>query len=440
MPKATLHNVMLIARREYLEAVRTKLFIIMTVLMPVMMFGFSVVPSLLMTVDSGKKNKVAIAAEKQEYGDAIKARILGGNVAEADNDDIDASKKSKNNPLAAAKYDVTITSDMSEANKQKLLAQLDSKELDGLLWLDEKAVEEHHGEYFARETNNFILLNNIQSNVRDALTRKTLISKGLHEQDIEAALKRFDMQTVQWEKGQAKKSNQGAKFMSALFLTLIMYITVMMYGIGVMRSVLEEKKTRIVEVLMSAINPTELLAGKILGVGSVGMTQVAVWSLMGAVAGTGLAFRVGVALKDLNLSGWTVFYFFLFYLLGYMLYSALGATLGAMCNTDQEAAQMQWLIMLPLMVSIMMMVLAITQPDHPIVAVMSMVPFCAPVLMYTRMVVSNPPMPQVLLSVGLMVASILAILWIGSRVYRIGILMYGKKPTLPELMKWIKYS
>ncbi|HUS18278.1 MAG TPA: ABC transporter permease, partial [Terriglobales bacterium] len=136
----------------------------------------------------------------------------------------------------------------------------------------------------------------------------------------------------------------------------------------------------------------------------------------------------------------TGIFFVTFYLLGYLIYSSMFAAVGSMVNSEQEAQQLQFFVMLPLIISMIMMMMVIKNPNDPVVVFMSMIPFTAPILMYLRIVVEQPPMWQIALSIGIMVVSIGAMVWLCARIYRVGILMYGKKPTLPEIIKWIKYA
>jgi ABC-2 type transport system permease protein len=207
-----------------------------------------------------------------------------------------------------------------------------------------------------------------------------------------------------------------------------------------MRSVLEEKSSRVMEVLLSAVTAKELMAGKIVGVGAVGLTQLAVWSLMGltVAAPAVAAMREQLAGMQLNLNA--VIYFFIFFILGYLLYSSLFAALGAMVNTEQEAQNLQFFVMLPLILSTVLMMLVMRQPDSTVSMVSSLFPFCTPILMYIRILVQQPPMWQILLSIGLLIATNYGVLVVCSRIYRVGILMYGKRPTLPELAKWLRYA
>jgi ABC-2 type transport system permease protein len=204
--------------------------------------------------------------------------------------------------------------------------------------------------------------------------------------------------------------------------------------------VLEEKTSRIMEVLMAALTPAELLGGKIVGVGAVGVTQIFIWTGAGAIMSAPGLFAAASLLKDTNLSISAAVYFAIFYVLGFVIYSALFAAVGAMVNSEQEAQQLQFFVMLPLIFSTVMMMMVIKTPNDPIVVAMSMFPFCAPILMYLRIVVQQPPFWQIATCIAILLFSIWGVLFLCARIYRVGILMYGKKPTLPEIVKWIKYA
>jgi ABC-2 type transport system permease protein len=145
-------------------------------------------------------------------------------------------------------------------------------------------------------------------------------------------------------------------------------------------------------------------------------------------------------LKGVNLSASTGIFFVVFYLLGFLLYSSMFAAIGSMVNSEQEAQQLQFIVMLPLIISTILMMLIITKPNDPLAVAVSLFPFTAPLLMYLRIVVQTPPMWQILASIAILSATIVGVMFLCARIYRVGILMYGKKPTLPEIIKWIRYA
>jgi ABC-2 type transport system permease protein len=221
----------------------------------------------------------------------------------------------------------------------------------------------------------------------------------------------------------------------AYVLFFLMYMVVLLYGMNVARSIIEEKTSRVFEVLLSTIRPDELLAGKILGVGAVGLAQVGIWM---AAAGF-YAARAGMT-TGITISVPQIVFFIVYFLLGYTLYSAVAAALGAMVNSEQELQQLNMFLMLPLFFSMGMLAVIINSPNSTFSRIASQIPFCAPLLMNFRISISRPESWEIALSIALIVITAAAVLWVSSRIYRVGILMYGKKPNLPEIMRWLRYS
>ena len=218
-----------------------------------------------------------------------------------------------------------------------------------------------------------------------------------------------------------------------------MYFVILFYGMNVARSIIEEKTSRIFEVLLATIKPEEMMAGKVLGVGAVGLTQVGIW-LLGAIA---LSFPGLISLGSdfsFKLSAAQMIFFVTFFLLGYILYSGMAAALGAMTSSEQELQQMNIFLMLPLIACSGVVFQVVSDPDGMLAKVFSFIPFCTPLIMYVRIAVHQPPWYEIAASLLGLVVTILAILWFAARVYRVGILMYGKKPNLPELLRWLRYS
>ena len=432
---STLHNTWLIAKRDYLERVRTKAFLIMTLLTPALMFMWAVVPSMMITAKTGGTRHIVAVTGNAEVGAAIRT-----NLNKQAGTATSVTSRQAAPSTSDMKYTVEVDSNVTEAERSALQSRIDSKEIDGFLWLDEKSLNDHTINYTARQTNDFIELGTLRSVVRDALIRQELKGRGIPEGDVESALKSYKLETMQWANGKAKKSGQDSQFFIVFFLGLTMYITIMIFGIGVMRAILQEKTSRIMEVLMSAVTSTELMAGKIIGVGAVGLTQIGIWALMAALGASPGAFSIAAQVKAANLSAATAVYFAVFFLLGYVLYSAMCAALGAAVSSEQEAQQIQMFVLMPLIVSFLVMFLAMRVPDDPRVVALSMFPFTAPLVMYTRIVVQTPPAWQIALSIGITIATIFGVLFICGRIYRVGILMYGKRATLPEILKWIRYA
>ena len=193
------------------------------------------------------------------------------------------------------------------------------------------------------------------------------------------------------------------------------------------------------EVMLASARPMEMMAGKIIGVGAVGLTQIAIWAVTGIVFASLNLVGAGANIKGV-LSLKLLIFFGVFFLLGYILYSTLCAAIGAMVNSEQEAQQLQFVVMLPLIVSVVIMSGITQSPNGPTAVWASLFPLTAPLIMFLRIALQTPPVWQIALSIALMMATAYGLVFLCARIYRVGILMYGKRPTLPEIVKWIKYA
>jgi ABC-2 type transport system permease protein len=194
-------------------------------------------------------------------------------------------------------------------------------------------------------------------------------------------------------------------------------------------------------VLLATIKPEEMMAGKMFGVGSVGLTQVAIWLTTAIIlTSTPLVTSLAGGNAHVSLDASQIIFFAIYFILGFMLYASIAAALGAMVNSEQELQQLNMFLVMPLAACFFASSLVATNPNSTLSVVLSLIPFMSPLLMYLRISIQMPPVWQIALSIVLMLITIYAILWVASRIYRVGILMYGKKPNLPEILRWLKYS
>ena len=416
-----MRNIWLIIKREYVERVRTRSFIISTILFPTMMVGFTYLPAKMASMKSSGTRHIAVVSDNADFAGAIKKQLEGGD------------KKGK--------FVVDVNTEPTEATRARLKNDVANSKLDGYVWLTNEAVEARKVNYYARETGDFIEMGTLQTALRSSLLRRALLSHGVTPVEIDKLTNQLDLEAVTLKGGEEKKAEGGAQIFSVIGLVLMLYMTLLIYGMSVMRSVLEEKTSRVMEVVLSSAKASELMAGKILGVGSVGLTQIAIWLTVAGIASNAAVLALGGIKNSLfQLELKLVPAFVVFFVGGYMLYSALFAALGSMVNSEQEAQQWQTFVTLPIVVPMMMLWLIIRQPSSPMAIWLSMVPFFSPILMYMRIVVATPPWYEIAASIGILAATIFGVIWLCSRIYRVGILMYGKKPTLPEIMKWVKYA
>jgi ABC-2 type transport system permease protein len=427
-----MHNAWLVIQREYIERIRSKAFIIMTLLMPVFMASTILIPALLSNMKSGVTRRIVLVANNPEIAEAIRQQLTAPPVQS------DASPKSTKQS-EAPRFAVEISTNASDAERDKLRHDVSDGKIDGFLWLTDNDLANRKVIYSAKDVTDFGESIELRNAVQSAVVKRQLGQKGMSAAEVDTVLKPFDFDSVRIEKGKEGASGI-AVFLVSFTMVMLLYVNVLVYGFAVMRSIIEEKSSRILEVLLSSVTAKQLLAGKIIGVGAVGLTQVTIWlAIAAAFSLVGLS-SAGSMLANVHIPVIGVVAFGVYFILGYFLYSTMYAALGSMVNSDQEAQQVQWPAMLPIIFSIVMATPVLQHPNSQLAFWTSMVPFFTPILMFVRIMAETPPMWQILLSIVLMLLTTWGLLGLSSRIYRVGILMYGKRPTLPELRKWLRYA
>ena len=408
-----MHNVWLIAKREYLERIRAKSFIVMTVLIPLLMGGILVTAGLANR--SLGSNHIAVITTDTRLADDLKAELS------------DKARKTTVDVYSPLQPNIRETLDTEM--KQK------NSDLGGYLWVTPPSNGAPRGsfEWDPKAKSDIVTQSRVSDAIRGALTREKLTGSGMSASEVDSLLQPVTLESAP----NAEKKSSGAAVASAYGLFFLMYFIILFYGMNVARSVIEEKTSRVFEVLLATVKPSEMMAGKVIGVGAVGITQVGIWIVVALAAARMQLVGSGMQLLPSFLQ---LVFFVIFFVLGYVLYSSVAAALGAMTNSEQELQQMNIFLMLPLIASSVVIFRVIVDPDGVLSQVMSYFPFTSPLIMYTRVVVHQPPAYQIAISVLILVLTIYAVLWVASRIYRVGILMYGKKPNLPEILRWLKYS
>jgi len=430
-----MRNTWIILKREYIERVRTRSFLVLTVLLPAIMAVLLALPAKMATMGQ-KGQHIVIVASTEQFGEAVRQQLLASPVVD---DDEESSADDTARQKAEDQYTIEIHTNPSEAERASLRDKLSTRAIDGYLWLTDDAIAARKVTWYSREIMGFRERSWLSDAVSRVVAQQELASKGMTAEQASQIVDPVRVQPVRIERGREAKGSGTGRFLEIVVMVMLLYMAVLFYGISVMRSVLEEKTSRIIEVLLSSASSTELMAGKLLGVGAVGLTQILAWAVMaGVVALPALAAQP--YLSELEISPWVMAAFALFFLLGYLLYSTMYATIGAISTTEQEGQQLQFLIVIPLLLSVFMLTAAIRTPDSPAVVWMSLIPFFAPIVMYARIVVQTPPLWQILLSLALLVGTVAGLVVLCARIYRIGVLIYGKRPTLPEIVKWLKYA
>ena len=329
--------------------------------------------------------------------------------------------------------------DPTEARREARREALAGR-LDGYLALGPDALATSRVEYYGKNVSNMVDLQLVEKAVEEALVGRRLAQEGLDGARVKSLTRKVGLRTIRLT-ATGEREDRGGSFILALMLFTLLYTTVLMWGAAIMNGVIEEKSNRVVEVIVSSLPTSHLFAGKLLGVGAAGLTQVVVWSL--TIAGFGI---YGAAMASSNglpvpeLQPLLLVCFVMYFLLGYFLYGALYAAVGSAVNTQQEAQSLAFPVMMPLILGFVFFPAVLSSPDSPLSVALSMVPFFTPMLMFLRITALTPPLWQIVLSVVLTVATVAGVTWAAARVYRVGILMYGKRATFPEIVRWARMS
>jgi ABC-2 type transport system permease protein len=422
-----MRKIWLIIKREYVTRVRTKGFVIGTLIVPLIGIGFTLFIVFLVSHQSNQGLRLAIVDN-------------AGGLAPSVVSSLDA-KLSNGLPMFVVSE--TIDRPASPGAVQDgLRAKINSGALDAYLVIPKDLSQS--AELHAKNTGNYAVLGPLTAALNQAVVEARLSARGIHVDDVRDIVRGEDLQVIKVSK-EGESVERGQTIGMAVALVLLLYASLLMYGIITMRSVLEEKTTRTMEVLISAVDPFELLAGKILGVAGVAFTQFFIWSVSLALLGTyGAAMAAmtgaGAAFAGIHVPGALLAYAGIYFFGGYFLYAAIFAAVGAACSNEQDAAQLQWIPMTPLILTMVLYNLVLADPSSRATVILSEIPFFSPVLMPLRVSLQGLAAWQIALSIGLLFVSIVAVIYCSAKIYRVGILMYGKRPTLPELIRWLRYS
>jgi ABC-2 type transport system permease protein len=431
-----------IIRREYLSRVQTKAFWISTAVVPLLMLAFTVLPSLLMMRTGGDYTVAVVTADDALWGQLEKA-VAERTAREAGTDlNVVTGQKASPSSLTITLRRVQPVAD-TEAQRLELKRGVAAKQLSGALILPGTVIADGKAEYLSTNVSAIRLISLLERAVDAAVVHLRLTGAGVPPDQIKALTARADMKPVRIGEN-LTESKEGAfekSFILSYVLSFTLYMTMMFYGYYVMRGVLEEKSSRIVEVIVANVRPMELMLGKIFGVGAVGLTQYAIWVLVAMnLAVPGLLGITALEGSTALVSPTLLVFFVVFFILGYFMFASFYAAIGAAFNTEEEAQQMQTVVSIFMALSLMFMFPVLANPDSTLSLVLSLIPLFAPVLFFVRMTVQMPPLWQTALCLTLLVAFIFLIARFAAAVYRIGILMYGKRPTLGEIVRWARSS
>ena len=423
-----------VLRREYLSRLKTKGFIIGTILTPLLLVGMMVLPALLMFLKSDKPKQIAVIDQTGVMWDSLMVNL-------------DEKNEAGQRLYNFTKHE-TLPAGL-DAVKKSLAESVDQGDLDGYIVIPASIYEDGNAEYYGKSVTNFRENGRLRSVISRAVTEKRIQNSGMNSEQIHHLVRRVDLLTFRVAEGGQEQADEGHTQILVWILVTFIYMAMLVYGQVVMRSIIEEKSSRVIESVISSVKPFQLMAGKIVGIGALGFTQYSIWALvMGLLSLYGIKIARVFAPKMAPASTFTLpavapeilVFFVVFFVLGYLLFATMYAAVGAMVNSDQEAQQFVFPLMMLVIVPFLFTSYIIGNPGSQMAVILSLIPFFTPIIMFARIIVQMPPAWQIALSLMLMVATIVGMIWVVGRIYRIGVLMYGKRPTLPEIIKWIKYA
>ena len=444
-----------VVKHEYKKVVLRWTFVISTLLFPILAAGFAFVPALIFSMQ-GEPSRVIVFDESGKILPRLKANLspeaTQKKAAEAASKvigNIDASQKEKMSSMAANSPQAFIFLDHDSGGKTldqiktDLNNMIAANELEAYLIVpDDLNSPTAKYEFFSRKAGDFVGNTTLEEALNAAVRSQRLADANIDESRVSRLSKNINfVASGITDTGETKDT--GSSFIAGFVIGLMIYITLTIYGQTIMGAVIEEKETRIAEILFSSARPFELLAGKLVGVGLAGITQLGIWVVSAAI---GMVFvfsqlgSVGMDIQAPVISVSVIIYLLIFFLLGFFMYASIFALIGSMVTSMQEGSQFAFPPVMLLLVGFYFSFAVIRDPNSTVSFWASIAPLIAPITMPVRMLAEMPPFWQIALAIAINLGAILILVWISSRVYRVGMLMYGKRATLPEVWKWIKMS
>lgn len=444
-----------VVKREYFQRVRTKMFIAATILGPLVMSLFGVVPALIFSIKAGDPVKIAVVDQTgRMYG-----RVHNSIMDEEDDLDDNQSKAGAAQALNAnsserieragalqqesfALEEIPLDGRPIEEVRAELSERVRKQEIDGYLVLPANLLQNERAEFFGRNTGDVFTKGRLEDAVSEAVREERLAGANIDATTVRKLSRPVKLQSFKiGDRGEERDSGEG--FILVFATGFVIYLTILMYGQIILGAVIEEKETRIAEILFSSVKPFPLMMGKLIGISLVALTQLSVWGLAFAafaVYGVGVLSAQGLTVNLPNIAPIVFFYFALFFLLGYFVYATIYALVGSMVTTTQEGGQLAMPIILLLVVGFYLAFPVIRSPDSTFAFWVSMFPFFSPITMLVRIVTQTPPFWQIALSLVIGFATVVLLTWVAARIYRTGMLMYGKRATIPEVWRWVRQA
>ena len=416
-----------VVKREYGENIRKKSFIISTLLAPVILIVIYSVPILAILVSPGEQVSISVLDRRGDIGDDFVATLT------------DTLKDVRFKFIA--RNETPANGDMDGA-KEQLTRMINNDELDILIEIPADVLESGSINYISKDMFNEATMDKLRGRLNPIVIKQRFASEGIDYGRVNTLTQRIRFKEMKLTKsGVMQQGEVYFEYALVIIFIMILYMSLLTWGMSVQRSIIEEKSSRVIEVLLSSLEPKDLFFGKLIGIGSLGLTQIVIWAvIMFGIGSVGTVFAVAQFMSYVNVEVMDLVFFCVFFVLGFMFYSALFAVIGSVCSTEQDAQNLQPLVIMPLIIPMMSMWFIIQNPNATVSVVLSMIPFFSPMLMLGRVVLTDISWWELGLSILILLASIYVVTLFAAKVFRVGILMYGKRPGLREIVRWMKYS
>ncbi|MBA3889738.1 MAG: ABC transporter permease [Gemmatimonadaceae bacterium] len=448
-----------VIKREYLERVRSKWFLVGTLIVPALVVATFLLPAYMNSRGESSDRALDILildASGTGLGERVRTTLL------ADPAQLGASTADTASGVAGgARQDsllpqvqVVPGANLAAAEAAATQAVIDKRHV-GYLVLDTNTVAGAFARYAGRNATTAPDMDRVRAAVRQAVMVAQLQRAGADPAMVNAITRTRVQMPAERITDKGKGGSAAAGAILGLGIAFVLYLAIILHGQNVLRSVLDEKTTRVAEVVISSVKPSTLLAGKVLGVGAVGLTQQIVWIVLSAyliqkllpfvmrAGGPEAAALAGGGASGFLLAltgvGWgTLALLLAYFLIGFVFYAAIYAAIGAMVSSEQEAQQAAVPVMFLLIGTFLFVSQVMMQPEGTIARVLGLLPFSSPIIMPMRMTIIQPPMIEIVASLVIGIVSCVVVVWLAARIYRVGMLMYGKRPSLRELARWIR--
>lgn len=421
-------NIYAVVRREFLERVRKKSFLITTMITPVVFGALMFLPGVLSVVQTGKPTDVLVVDMTGWAGPAV---VAANPVPRQTGNSLES--RAERSSMNAA----TLKMAPAETDMEAIKRDIGDGKVDGALLLESDDKTELKATYFGQNISNPQLFQLLNGRLNMVLVEHRLDALGLDRALADKLKGRVDVDAVKVEQGGKTRKGSIMDFVVPIALALVIYMMILMYGVAIMNGVLEEKNSKVVEVILSAVRPFELMMGKIVGIAAVGLLQYGIWFIAGAFIYMANPMNFQAQMDGSPVKPLQLILLVLYFLLGFIFYASLYAAIGASCTTQQETQQWQMPIAFGLIIPFMLMMPTLMTPNASWVVALSLFPVTSPITMLLRAGAVQVPLWQIAASILLLILGTIGVAWAAAKVYRVGILMTGKRPSIPEILRWI---